>query len=391
MRRISAQFVLTGEGDILKQAIVTAEQNGLITGVENTGSNLNESASTEFYNGVIVPGFINCHCHLELSHMLSCIETGTGLGGFIRGVNTMRNTDDEEITLAAVKADRQMYDEGIVACGDVSNGSISFGIKKDSAIEYITFIEIFGSDSEKVDRRITEAKTIIDAAVAAGLPYHLVPHSVYSVSRVLFDRLLEMASPAPLISMHFLESPDERLFVNYRSGPMLKSYIALGINASSLDPPASHLDIAIQMAQSASRLMLVHNTCITQQEAETLAAYGNISWCLCPSSNAYITDTLPPATMLSKTGGKMVIGTDSLASNNSLSILKEIRLLQEHNPDITFESLICWATANGAETLGLSTTLGTITPGKKPGLLLIENMDLHNMKLLPQSRVRRLL
>jgi len=87
----------------------------------------------------------------------------------------------------------------------------------------------------------------------------------------------------------------------------------------------------------------------------------------------------------------IVIGTDSLSSNNSLSILNELKLLQEDNPGIPLENLIRWATANGAETLGMSGSLGTISPGKKPGLLLIENIDLQNMKLLPQSKVRRLL
>jgi aminodeoxyfutalosine deaminase len=391
MRRLSAQYIVTGEGNILKKGIINADSDGLITEITDSGGNFRENASTEFYNGVIVPGFINCHCHLELSHMKSCIEKGTGLGGFIKAVNTLRRTNDEEIMSAAVVADRQMHDEGIVACGDISNGSITFDIKKRSAIEYVTFIEVFGIDPLKLDKRMAEVEPVIAAAVTAGLRHHLVPHSVYSVSRALLDTLIEQAGPAPLISVHFLESPDERLLVSHRSGPMLESYIALGIEPSSMDKPGDHMDIALKLARSSSRLMLVHNTCITKEEADTLSASGNISWCLCPSSNKYITGDMPPATMLSKSGGKIVIGTDSLSSNDHLSILKELRLLQDDNPSLSFETLIRWATINGAETLGLNNTLGTITPGKKPGLLLIENMDLQNLKLTPQSRVRRLL
>ncbi|HNX66304.1 MAG TPA: amidohydrolase family protein [Bacteroidales bacterium] len=389
MRKISAQYIFTGEGNPLKKAIINATDDGVITDVEYSGGDLEERASTEFYNGIIVPGFINCHCHLELSHMLSLIEKGTGLGGFIRGINTMRKAEANEIVAAAVKADRQMYDEGIVACGDISNSSVTFDVKKNSQIEYVTFIEVFGADPSKASKRIAEAEAVKNAAEVAGLPHYVVPHSVYSVSQELFSKLLEYQST--LVSMHFLESPDERLAVSRRCGPMVDSYIALGIDPASMDPPPSHLDVALMLAQKSSRLILVHNTCITQQESEMIAENGNISWCLCPSSNKYITGGTPPAEMLSKTKGQMVIGTDSLSSNNSLSILKELKLLQDDNPILPLETLIRWATANGAGALGLSDSLGTIRKGKKPGLLLIENIDLQNMKLLPQSKVRRLL
>jgi aminodeoxyfutalosine deaminase len=389
MRKISAQYVLTGEGDILKKAVVSAGDDGVITRLEDTGGILEETASTEFYNGVIVPGFINCHCHLELSHMLSRIEKGTGLGGFIRGVNTLRRAEEEDVVAAAVKADRQMFDNGIVACGDISNSSVSFDVKKNSSIEYVTFIEVFGADPLKAAKRITEADVIRMAAVKAGLRHHVVPHSVYSVSQELFAMLMEHAYP--VISMHFLESSDERLLVSKHCGPMIDSYIALGIDPKAMNPPSDHTLIAVQLAQKSSRLILVHNTCITAREAGTIAESGNIAWCLCPSSNRYITGKMPPAEMLSETGGKVVIGTDSLSSNDSLDILKEIKLLQEDNPAIPLETLIRWATSNGAAALGLDDSLGSISPGKKPGLLLIENMDLHNMRLLPQTKVRRLL
>jgi len=389
MRKISAQYVFTGESNPLKKAIIHATDDGVISDVEYSGEELEERASTEFYNGIIVPGFINCHCHLELSHMLSLIEKGTGLGGFIRGVNTMRKAEVNEIVAASVKADRQMYDEGIVACGDISNSSLTFDVKKNSQVEYITFIEVFGADPSKASKRIAEAEAVRTAAEEAGLHHYIVPHSVYSVSQELFSRLLEFRSS--IVSMHFLESSDERLAVRHRCGPMIDSYVALGIDPASMDPPSSHLDIAVLLAQRSSRLILVHNTCITEEEAGKIAENGNISWCLCPSSNKYITGILPPAEMLSKTKGQMVIGTDSLSSNNSLSILKELKLLQESGPGIPLEDLIRWATANGAETLGLNDSLGTISRGKKPGLLLIENVDLQNMKLLPQSKVHRLL
>jgi aminodeoxyfutalosine deaminase len=391
MRNISAQYIITAEGKILKKGIVTTDSDSVITKITDTGGELSESSSIEFYNGIIVPGFINCHCHLELSHMRSRIRQGTGLGGFIKAVNLSRQAEEKDIIAAAAEADREMYDEGIVACGDISNKSISFSIKAGSHIDYVTFIELFGVVPEKCNKRLDEALEVRAAAVAAGLRHYLVPHAVYSVSRALFTLLMQQSGPAPVYSMHFLESPDERSLASHHRGPMLESYSAMGITPESMDVPGNHLEAALQLAKNALRLILVHNTFITKEEAITLSQQGNVSWCLCPSSNLYITGTMPPAEMIRNAGGNIVIGTDSLSSNEHLSILNELRLLQDSNPGISLGELVKWATLNGASALGLNEKLGSISPGKRPGLLLIENMDLPNMKLLPQSRVRRLL
>ena len=390
MRRISAHYVITGEGDILKRGVVTVTSEGEISGIETLDEH-SESPATEFYNGVLIPGFVNCHCHLELSHLKGKVSRGTGLGGFIQSINATRQADDDEIVSAASLADREMYNEGIVACGDISNKTVSFDVKAKSSIEYVTFIEIFGAVPGKSQKRLSEALAVRDAAVNAGLTHHLTPHSVYSVSLALFAALTEQSGPDAIFSMHFLESPDERLLTVNHCGPMLRSYEAMGITAELMDVPESHLETALTLTQHLSNLILVHNTAVTKEEVETLAATGKVSWCLCPSSNLYITRAMPPATMIYNAGGNIVIGTDSLSSTDRLSILNELYLLQEGNPDIAFEKMIQWATFNGAKALSIDKKRGSIAPGKKPGLLLIEDMDLPNMKLLSDSKVKRLL
>ena len=116
-----------------------------------------------------------------------------------------------------------------------------------------------------------------------------------------------------------------------------------------------------------------------------------IYWCLCPNSNLYIEDKLPPLNLLIEKDCRIVIGTDSLASNKSISILEEIKTLQFSFPGLSLEELIKWATLNGAKALGEESSYGTIEKGKKPGLLLLQDIDLHKMKLLPESNITRLL
>ena len=99
---------------------------------------------------------------------------------------------------------------------------------------------------------------------------------------------------------------------------------------------------------------------------------------------------LPPLDILSGSGCAIVIGTDSLASNTGLSILDELKTLQSGFPSFTLEELVRYATLNGAVALNETAGYGSIEPGKKPGLLLLENCDLSELKLRPETTVRRL-
>src|SRR5665647_1100996 len=313
MRTISAQYVFTSAGKPLRRGVVTAASDGTILSVEDTGGDLNEKSGTEFYNGIIIPGLINCHSHLELSHMRNTLPAGRGLTEFINGVRQQRDAETVEIVRAARDADNEMYREGVVACGDISNNSLTFNIKSTSAIMYLTFIEVFGLDPLQATGRMDQALGLASAAEAAGLPCHITPHAVYSVSQPLFSLLKELTS------------------------------------------------------------------------------LPNIWFCLCPSSNTHISGKIPPVRLLEKASGRIVAGTDSLASTGHLSILGELKLLQAAAPAIPLDEIIRWGTINGARALQMDGALGSIEPGKKPGLLLIEEVDLERLRLLPESRVRRLL
>lgn len=367
MRSISAQYVFTSAGKPLRRGVVTAEADGTILAVEDTGGELVERAGTEFYNGIIIPGLVNCHSHLELSHMRDLIAGGGGLQEFILSVRDRREAEQDVVTAAAERADREMRDGGVVACGDISNTTASFDVKRRSSIRYLTFTEIFGSDPLIAGSRMSEALKVAAAAAEAGLPGNITPHAVYSVSEPLFTLIKQHINRDSVISLHFLESDDERKM----SG--------------------GHLERALTLASLSSGLILVHNTVITRGEAERLATAGNTWFCLCPSSNMRISGTMPPVTLLRETTDRIVAGTDSLASNDRLDMLTELRLLHEASPETALEEVIRWGTINGAEALKMSESLGSIEPGKKPGLLLLEPVDLLNLRLLPHSRVRKLL
>ena len=323
------------------------------------------------YKGSIVPGFINTHCHLELSHMLGQVPEQTGLVEFVKTIIKSRQADPVAIQHAMLQADQQMFNNGIVAVGDISNQLVSKEIKQNSKIHYHTFVEAMGFNPER-------ATAIMDYAVGikndfAPLPASVVPHAPYSVSPALFKLINQHAEKEnALISIHNQESLNENLFFESKTGGFLGLYEFLGLDISFFEPTGkSSLPSWLPFIGS-QKTLLVHNTISGKQDVEFAKQnHADLYWCLCPLANLYIEDALPNVDLLMAEDLKITLGTDSLASNHQLNILAEMKTLQERKK-VSFEKLLLWATKNGADFLGLQDELGTIEVGKAPGLNLIQ-------------------
>jgi cytosine/adenosine deaminase-related metal-dependent hydrolase len=391
MRYFSAQYVFTNNGPPLKRAVISTLDDGTIVNVEDTRGRLAERHSVEFHNGIIVPGFINCHCHIELSHLRDEIPGGSGLSGFLEGIMAGRGRASGDPYRAMAEADSNMTAEGVVICADICNTGISFELKQKSRIRYISLLEVFGIDPSKASKRFEEISKVQQEASAAGLPHYIVPHSAYSVSAELFMMIKKSAERNRVSSIHFLESEDEKTFLSGQSGPLADAYRKLLAPGSLPDPPADHISAVLGFVTLSGSLILVHNTAIEEHHIHALKKRENLFYCLCPNSNLYIGNKLPPVTLLEKEGCNIVIGTDSLSSNNRLSMVSEMITIQHNFPAISLESLVKWATLNGAMATGEDHHAGTIAPGKTPGLVLIKDTDLVNLKLLPVSSSQRLI
>jgi cytosine/adenosine deaminase-related metal-dependent hydrolase len=389
MRYFSAQYVFTNTSPPSKRAVICTDDDGTIISVEE--GKLSEKQSVAFYNGIIVPGFVNCHCHLELSFLKNEIPEGTGLGNFLMEVNSKRDSLHKNIDRAIINADNEMLREGVVLCADICNSPVTFDLKKASNIKYINLLEIFGIDSSKAHKRMDEILQVAKKAEDEKLTWWIVPHSAYSISLPLFSLIKMHTKSNKITSMHFLESEDEITFLSDHSGPLMESYKRFLSPVSQLDTPKDHVSAVLDEVTGNGNLLLVHNTLIEKDQIDKLRKRANLFYCLCPNSNLFINSTVPPAGLLSDEGCNIVIGTDSLSSNSVLSILEELKTLQKYFPDISLGRLISWATINGSRALSEDSWAGSIEPGKKPGLVLIKNVDLENLKLLPHSTAQRIL
>lgn len=391
MKRFASQYIITNSGPPLKRGVITTDDEGTIIGVEDTQGDLKENHSTEFHNGIIIPGFVNCHCHLELSRMKDYTQKGKGLGGFIEHVRGSRELHKDDISSAISSADKYMYKEGVDLCADICNTSDSFTVKKESRIKYINLLEVFGLDPDKAYKRYDEITKVAQKATEMNLLFSLVPHSAYSMSVTLLRLLRKGSLNNKITSIHFMESASEDIFLSSHTGPLMSSYKRSGLLPSRLETASGHTDVILNQITSSGTLILVHNTFADRDTISKVKERKRLFWCLCPNSNVYIENRIPPVNLLLEEGCELVIGTDSLASNSKLSILNELKTLQSEFSDLSLEDLVSWATINGARALCEEQQFGSIETGKRPGLLLLQNVDLQNMKLLPESFVTRLI
>jgi len=388
MKRFSAQLIFTNCGPPLKRGVITTDDDGTITGVEDTGGELTEREGIEFHNGIIVPGFINCHCHLELSGLLGRIPSGRGLGAFIYDIMSIRDRTGNGI--AAFKADTMLADGGVVLCADVCNTDATFELKTKSKIKYISLLEVLGTDRDNAPERFSESVRLSETARSLGLEHYVVPHSFYSLSLPLLRIVKSATASNRVTSIHFMESGAEEEFLANNSGEIMETFERSG-SGINIETVKDHASAVLDEITRSGNLILVHNTFAGRDTVRKLMKRDNLFWCLCPRSNLYIGNHLPQVEMLMEEGCRIVTGTDSLASNSSLSILEELKTLQDFLPSVPLETLVCWATLNGAKALCEEGTYGSIAPGKKPGLLFIQNADLANIRLTAESRVRRLI
>ena len=397
MRKISATWIFPGNQPPLKNGILICEDDGTVVDLIDTGGQLREQAGMERHSGILVPGFVNAHCHLELSHLKGKIPEKTGLGGFLGAINKFRNLEVENLEEAMKQADFQMKQAGIVAIGDVSNSYLSLETKRKSKICYHTFVEAFGFHPSRAEKAFSFAEFVESMFREFGLPASVTPHSPYSVSELLFQKISEKArAENAILSVHNQESQHELAFFKDGSGSIARHINeVLGIDISHWKPTGrSSLDFTLSFIQKENPLLLVHNTFTSPEDIQLLKRQRkmeNTFLVLCPNANLYIENQLPPIPLFQQEKLNICLGTDSLASNHNLSVLQEMITLQIKFPEITLQELLEWACLNSSLALGLNDLFGSFEPGKKPGVNLVTGADLQRLKLTEKSKVKRLI
>lgn len=387
MRKITADRVITLDSKYPGEHwVLHVTDEGVIEKI--TEPTETEMAGVEHYAGILCPGFINAHCHLELSHLKGQIPTGTGLIPFITGIVEKRDFPLELIKEKMIEADRAMYEDGINAVGDISNVSDSFKVKADSPIHYHSFLELFDlMQEDKAEGHLQGGVGQYEEAKEMGLSASLTPHAPYSVSEKLFRSITDIS---PLLSIHNQETADEDELFEKGTGHFNDFYKHFGLNLDAFQATGkSSLRSVLPHISAETPTLFIHNS-FTQPEdiAAAVEKLEKLYWCTCPNANLYIENRLPNYQYFLDVGANMVIGTDSLSSNWQLSILDEIKTIRKYFSALNSAELLTWACRNGAEALGIADRYGLLKEGRKPGILHLTTDE--NGEIGDRSEVRRL-
>ena len=233
-RKFKADHLFDGYTLHGNDKVLVTDADGTIDAIVNesgVGDNI------ETFEGILTPGLINCHCHLELSHLKNVIPPHTGLIEFLCSVVTKRDFPREVIDQEIIKAEKEMYDNGIVAVGDIGNTADTAEVKSKSEIRWQNFVEVLGFTDEKAEENIQHykqvANTLEQKLQSSNIKHRtsLVPHAPYSISPKTF-KLINQLTKNQIISIHNQEHPAEDVLYKTGGGDYLKLFKIFGINGS---------------------------------------------------------------------------------------------------------------------------------------------------------------
>lgn len=386
MKLISADYIYPISSKPIKNGVVVINNGGKILALLNPEKNEVNWDKVEQHQGIICPGFINTHCHLELSYLKGKVAEQTKLYGFVRDLMSVRDnfTDEKRIESISI-ADNEMYQNGIVAVGDISNGKSTFKNKEKSNIRYHTFVEVFGLNTKDALGIIENSKQLKNSYFNLN-QISITAHAPYSMSPKL--KQLVNDEESNMLTIHNQETASENELFKNGSGALFNQLSNFSDEIKKWQPTSKNsLPSYLPEFNPSKKMLLVHNTFAEKSDIKFANNYSsNIYWCFCPNANIYIENKLPNFNLF--LNEKCTIGTDSLASNWSLSVLDELKAIHQNNATIGLEKLLKWATLNGAEFLGFDNELGCLEIGKTPGLNLISNLK--NNQLTNKSIVKRI-
>ncbi|HSS39351.1 MAG TPA: amidohydrolase family protein [Polyangia bacterium] len=384
MRVVSARWVIPIDRPPIGDGALALDDDGTIRAV-GTRADIRKAfpgAPEEPAEGVLVPGLVNAHCHLELSALADVVPGGGGLVPWARRLmKAVVETGHEARRDAALQAARAAVRLGTAAIGDVGNSLDAAPAIGEAGLGGVLFHELVGSREAATGDALADAAREREDAAGSwpdGLGYVPAPHAPYSVGGDLFRRIFAAAvAMGQATSVHVAEDPDELALLRDGSGRWADLLRTMGIDPASRAPGKTPVAYLAELGafDGPAPPLLVHMVHAVDEDRR-IAREAGATVVLCPRSNLHIGGRLAAVDRLMEDGVQLAIGTDSLASTPDLSLWGEMATLAAHFPSVPPARWLEAATRQGARALGMA-ALGSLTPGKRPGVLdvLVEAPD----------------
>ena len=349
---LRAKYVMPNSRTIIENGAIAIQGSrivdiGLYPIIRSSGT----SPIHDLGEAVLMPGLVNSHTHLDLTNSADSIQRTPKFTDWIFQIVGKRNPSTIEPSVR--EGVQQSLAGGATTVGDIDGTGESTQILRDTPIRKVVFFEVLGFSGERAAMGLTRLATYLDALPASDslLTAALAPHAPYSTSA---DVYRQCVTSDLSICTHIAETKEELEFLSSGTGPFLDYLEAFGISTTEWQPPQL---TPVQYMETLGVLqkdsLLVHCNYLTDTDILLIADSG-ASAVFCPRSHHYFYHTGHPVLQLIESGINVAIGTDSLASNWSLSLLDELKFLARTQSCIRPETLIDMVTCNGAKGLGLA-------------------------------------
>ncbi|HET7294789.1 MAG TPA: amidohydrolase family protein [Vicinamibacteria bacterium] len=340
-------------------------------------------------SGVLLPGPVNAHAHLELSALAGRVPAGVGFTRWVEALVAARDRLTPGEARAGIAAALAALEEaGTAAVADVSNALDHLDLLEGAPFESVVFFEQIGWDPARAEEVLERADRRLRELPAGRTAVHLAAHAPHSVSAALMRGLVARGGPRAL---HLAESADEVRFLRDGRGPW-RAFLEGRVGEVPFVPPAkSPVAYVAELGALKAGLVAAHCAEVEAADVRRLAA-ARVSVVACPRSNRTIGEGVPPVPDLLAAGVNVALGTDSLASTPSLEVLDDAVALAREFPELAPATIVRMATTGGARALGLS-DLGGLAPGRRAALAFAAASgplnEPHRFLLSGAARLRR--
>ena len=322
---------------------------------------------------MLLPGFVNSHTHLALSHMRGKVPYSGCFVDWVRTLVTLRQTTETPLNEIIADAVDESISSGVTLVGDICYNHQTWPHLKKLPIRKTCFAEFFGHGHHLETQKKYLDECIATTQVDPLLKLGISPHAPYSVGRPLYELAYQYAHAHGLkITTHLAETVIEETFLKNGSGAWVDYLKEIDRwQDDIIIPHTTPVHFFATMARGGYPSLLAHVNYISDDDLNLLAKQQNVSVAYCPRTHQFFQHKNHRFAEMITRGINVCIGTDSLASNTTLSILDEIRFLHKHHQDFDQATLLQMATINGAKSLGFEKIVGTITKGKAADLTAI--------------------